>query len=323
MHTADGGAEAAELTKALAALAEQSQRVAQRFFEKQSQGDGFQIPDPGVVADAFVKLSQAMLADPARLMQAQMQLWQQMAQLWQHELRKAAGQADGAADRAGPGRQAVQGRGLERAARVRLCEAVLPAGFALDPGHRGRGRIPGPADQGQGRVLHAPVRGCAVADQFRAHQPHRAQARRRHQGGEPAQGPAKSVRRSRAGQGRPQDLDDQRGGLQGRREYRRLAGQGGLPDRADAADPVRTDHGAGPQAALAAGAAVDQQVLHPGPQAEEQLHQVRRRPGLHGVRHFLGQSRAGPGPQDVRALSGRGAAGGPGCDRAGDSASAT
>lgn len=94
MHTADGGAEAAELTRTLTALAEQSQRVAQRFFEKQSQGDGFQIPDPGVVADAFVKLSQAMLADPARLLQAQMQLWQQMGQLWQHELRKAAGQAE-------------------------------------------------------------------------------------------------------------------------------------------------------------------------------------------------------------------------------------
>src|SRR6188472_1682645 len=94
MHTADGGTEAAELTKALAALAEQSQRVAQQFFEKQSQGDGFQIPDPGVVADAFVKLSQALLADPARLMQAQMQLWQQIGALWQHELRKAAGQAE-------------------------------------------------------------------------------------------------------------------------------------------------------------------------------------------------------------------------------------
>ena len=92
MRAADGG-EAAELARTLTELAEKSQRVAQRFFENQAKGDGFQIPDPGVVADAFAKLSQALLADPARLVRAQIQLWQQMGELWQHELRKAAGQS--------------------------------------------------------------------------------------------------------------------------------------------------------------------------------------------------------------------------------------
>lgn len=93
MRAADGG-EAAELARTLTELAEKSQRVAQRFFENQAKGDGFQIPDPGVVADAFAKLSQALLADPARLVRAQIQLWQQMGELWQHELRKAAGQTE-------------------------------------------------------------------------------------------------------------------------------------------------------------------------------------------------------------------------------------
>ena len=37
--------------------------------------------------------------------------------------------------------------------------------------------------------------------------------------------------------------------------------------------------------------ALDQQVLHPRPAAEELLHQVRGRPGLHGVRDLLGQPR--------------------------------
>ena len=65
-------ADGAELARALTELARKSQRVMQRFLERQAQGDTFQIPDPVVVGDAFVKLSQAMLADPGRLVQAQM-----------------------------------------------------------------------------------------------------------------------------------------------------------------------------------------------------------------------------------------------------------
>jgi len=80
-----------ELAHAFADLAQKSQRVAQRFLERHAQGDSFQIPDPVVVADAFTKLSQAMLADPARLMQAQMQLWQQMGELWQRQVLLASG----------------------------------------------------------------------------------------------------------------------------------------------------------------------------------------------------------------------------------------
>ena len=56
--------------------------------------------------------------------------------------------------------------------------------------------------------------------------------------------------------------------------------------------------------------AVDQQVLHPRPAAPEQLHQVLRRPGLHGVRPVLGQPGRKAPPQELRALHVRGAAGG-------------
>ena len=80
-----------DLAKTLTELAERSQRVAQDFFERQAKQDEVTIPDPGVVGDAFAKLSQALLADPGRLMQAQLQWWQQMGELWQHGLRRAAG----------------------------------------------------------------------------------------------------------------------------------------------------------------------------------------------------------------------------------------
>ena len=93
MQNREGGADAAELARTLAELAEKSRNVAQQFLAKQAKSDGFQIPDPGVVGDAFIKLSQAMLADPGRLMQAQMHLWQQMGELWQRQLLRASGEA--------------------------------------------------------------------------------------------------------------------------------------------------------------------------------------------------------------------------------------
>jgi hypothetical protein len=52
--------------------------------------------------------------------------------------------------------------------------------------------------------------------------------------------------------------------------------------------------------------AVDQQVLHPGPAPRELDDPLADRPGLHGVRRLLGQSRQPPGRQDLRGLHVRG-----------------
>ena len=79
----------------------------------------------------------------------------------------------------------------------------------------------------------------------------------------------------------------------GRRQHGDDAGQGDLPERADAADPVFAGDGERAAHAAADRAALDQQVLHPRSQAGEILHQVVRRSGHHGVRDILGQSRQG------------------------------
>ena len=82
----------AEMTRTLTELGERSQRIIQRFLEQQAKSDGFQVPDPRIVAGAFQRLGQAMLADPQKLVQAQARWWQQMGELWQAQLRKAAGE---------------------------------------------------------------------------------------------------------------------------------------------------------------------------------------------------------------------------------------
>ena len=82
----------AEMTRTLTELGERSQRIIQRFLEQQAKSDGFQVPDPRIVAGAFQRLGQAMLADPQKLVQAQARWWQQMGELWQAQLRKATGE---------------------------------------------------------------------------------------------------------------------------------------------------------------------------------------------------------------------------------------
>ena len=55
------------------------------------------------------------------------------------------------------------------------------------------------------------------------------------------QRPGEPARRSRARQGPAGDQHDRHDGVQDRRERRRDAGQGRLPERPDAADPIRAD----------------------------------------------------------------------------------
>ena len=222
MPSRDGGADPAELARTLTELAEKSRNVAQQFMAKQAKSDGFQIPDPGVVGDAFVKLSQAMLADPGRLMQAQMQLWQQMGELWQRQMLRAGGEAAEPLVEPDSGDKRFKDEAWsEELVFDYVKQSYLVASRWIQDTVAEVDELD-PATKSKVGVLHPPVRRRALAQQLRADQPHRAQARGRDQGREPAQGPAAAARRSRARQGRPQDLDDQRGGVPGRREHRGL-----------------------------------------------------------------------------------------------------
>jgi polyhydroxyalkanoate synthase len=84
----------AELAEQWKALTEQSQRVVQAFLERQKEEDEFSIVDPVSVGKAFMEATAQMLADPQKLAEAQMQLWQDALQLWQGTTRRMLGEAD-------------------------------------------------------------------------------------------------------------------------------------------------------------------------------------------------------------------------------------
>ena len=210
--------------------------------------------------------------------------------------RRAAG------DRALAARQALQGPGVEIEPVLRFRDAALSADHAMGAGTGARRRRRRSAHPQEGRVLRP-------AD----HQRDRAVEFRSHQSGSAARDAGVQRRQSGA---RHEDAGGGHRGRtrhaahppvrslqpRGRRQHGDDAGQGDLPERADAADPVRA--GDRERAAHAAPdrAALDQQVLHPRSQAGKILHQMVRRSGHHRVRDLLGQSGQGTRQEDLRRL---------------------
>src|SRR3546814_12277113 len=66
-----------EISKSMAAIAERSQKLVADFLARQKEAGGnANSLDPLNIGAAFMEMTQRMMADPAKLVQAQMILWQ-------------------------------------------------------------------------------------------------------------------------------------------------------------------------------------------------------------------------------------------------------
>ncbi len=80
-------------------MAEQSQRVIQAFIERQQRDDEYSIVDPVNIGRAFMQMTAQLMADPQKLAEAQLQLWQDSLKLWQSTAqRMMGGEAEPAAE---------------------------------------------------------------------------------------------------------------------------------------------------------------------------------------------------------------------------------
>jgi polyhydroxyalkanoate synthase len=77
-------------SRSMAEIAERSQKLVLDFMARQG-GQGVGMADPLNVAGAFVEMTQRLMADPAKLMQAQVTLWQDYMALWQHTAERFLG----------------------------------------------------------------------------------------------------------------------------------------------------------------------------------------------------------------------------------------
>ncbi len=81
-----------EFAAMMAGIAERSQRLVRDFLQNQTQGKAIENSDPLNIGGAFLELTAKLMADPARLVEAHVSLWQDYLNLWQSATRRMFGQ---------------------------------------------------------------------------------------------------------------------------------------------------------------------------------------------------------------------------------------
>jgi polyhydroxyalkanoate synthase len=81
----------AELSRQMAGIAEKSQRLVAEFLERQTPKDGVGLASPLGIGTAFLEMTARMMADPSRLVQAQLSLWHDYLTLWQRTTQRFLG----------------------------------------------------------------------------------------------------------------------------------------------------------------------------------------------------------------------------------------
>src|ERR1700758_918650 len=82
-----------EMTRALARIAERSRHPVADFLERQARDSALtELFDPLHVGDAFLQMTAQILASPAQIVEAQISLWSNYLQLWQHTARTMMGE---------------------------------------------------------------------------------------------------------------------------------------------------------------------------------------------------------------------------------------
>jgi len=81
-----------ELSKAMTNIAERSQRIVSDFLTRQAAGPGNSSPDPLNIGNAFMEMTAKLMSDPAKLVEANLNLWQDYMSLWQNTAKRLLGE---------------------------------------------------------------------------------------------------------------------------------------------------------------------------------------------------------------------------------------
>jgi polyhydroxyalkanoate synthase len=266
----------AQMAQLFSHIAEKSQVIVKEFLNRQQTDGKFDMQDKMVLGKSFMEMTQKIMADPAKLAQAQMDLWQNYMELWQKTLPAMFGQPMEASGARAEGRQALQAR---RLAGQRLFSYIkqsylLTAGWIQDMVADVEG-----FDDKTKKKLQFYTRQFVDAlspSNFALTNPGSGAATIESGGENLINGLKNMLGDLERGKGklsiRMTDLDAFELG----KNVATTPGQGRLPERNDAASPVRSQHPGGIQEAAADLPAVDQQVLHHGSAAQEFADQMVR-----------------------------------------------
>jgi polyhydroxyalkanoate synthase len=79
------------VSRTMADVAERGQRIVGDFLRRQGGADAPPNPDPLHIGGAFLEMTARLMANPARIMQAQIGFWQDYLTLWQNTARRMMG----------------------------------------------------------------------------------------------------------------------------------------------------------------------------------------------------------------------------------------
>jgi len=84
----------AKIGESVTRIAEQSRRLVEDFVERQAKDEGgdYQVLDPQDMVRSFQELMEKMMADPAKVLESQLALWQDYTDLWQANLKRMMGE---------------------------------------------------------------------------------------------------------------------------------------------------------------------------------------------------------------------------------------
>src|SRR3954447_474032 len=80
----------AQLGRSMADIAERSQRLVSEWLKRQCDED--RSADPLNIGSAFLEMTARLMANPARLVAAQLGFWQDYLTLWQNTARRIMGE---------------------------------------------------------------------------------------------------------------------------------------------------------------------------------------------------------------------------------------
>ncbi len=81
----------AEIADAMGRIAEQTQRLTRDFVERQKTEEAPANPDPLNIGSAFFELTRHLMANPAQLVEAQMDFWRAQMSVWQSATARSLG----------------------------------------------------------------------------------------------------------------------------------------------------------------------------------------------------------------------------------------
>ena len=225
----------------LGEIAERSRKLVEDFVARQSDLDGVgdQFDGHAPMGGAFVEMLSRVMSQPHELAQAQFGLWQDYVRLWQHTTQRMLGvevEPVIVPDRGD--RRFKDAAWNDNALFDFIKQSYLLTSKYFLRGRQAEGR-PERQDAAEARVLHPPVRRDDGAVELRRHQSRGAAPDARDPRREPAARPQEHAGGPRSRQGQARDPDDRPGRVRGRPQHRHHPGQGRVPDRAHAADPVR------------------------------------------------------------------------------------